>query len=122
MYSLHDMNKIINEIKAIQTCFKCSDCNEYYNKKWCNSDIYPCYFCKNFISTKETYMSIIKDINWWYLKSGEISRKEYYNEFLDNLEKWALKKSLIPTNNDLKMITELRNVQDWTRNEPEYEY
>lgn len=116
------MSKLLKATKSIQEDFKCVNCKQYYKRKWCDSDEKPCLFCKNFLPMRDTYQSILKEIDWWYLKSGETSRKEYYNEFLDNLEKWATRFSVIPTKQDLKTIEELRDVQDWTRNEPDYDY
>jgi len=120
--SLSYMSKLLTTIKSIQEDFTCSNCKQIYKKKWCKNDTKPCYFCTNFLPIRDTYTSILKDMDWWYLKSGETSRKEFYNEFLDNLSKWAERFHVFPTKQDLKTIEELRNVQDWTRNEPDYDY
>lgn len=120
--SLSDMSKLLKSIKNTQDEFKCPNCKQYYTRKWCATEEKPCYFCKNFLPMRDTYTSILRDIDWRYLKSGETSRREFYNEFLDNIKKWADRFSVIPTKQDIKTIEELRNVQDWTRNEPDYDY
>lgn len=113
--SLSDMSKLLKITKAIQEDFNCPNCKQLYKKKWCSDETKPCYFCKNFLPMRDNYASILRDMDWWYLKSGETSRKEFYNEFLDNLSKWATRYSVLPTKQDLKTIEELRSVQDWTR-------
>lgn len=117
-----DMSKLFKTLKTLQEDFQCITCRQYYKKKWCNSDEKPCKFCKNFKSEHDTISSILSDIDWQYLTSGEISRKEYYNEFLDNLDKWATHFKIFPSNQDLLTIKELRSVNDWTCNEPDCDY
>ena len=70
----------------------------------------------NFLPMRDTYYTILQDIDWFYLKSGETSREDYYSSFLDNLEKWANHFHVFPTNDDLITIEKLKDVQDWTRN------
>lgn len=120
--SLSDMSKLLKTLKATQEDFMCLNCKQYYKRKWCNSDDKPCYFCQKFLPFRDTYTSILRDIDWWYLKSGETSRKEFYNDFLDNLKKWADRFHIFCTKQDLKTIEELRNVQDWSRDEPDCDY
>jgi hypothetical protein len=117
-----NMSKLLKITKAIQEDFNCPNCKQYYKKKWCSDETKPCYFCTDYVPIRDTYTSILRDIDWKYLKSGETSRKEFYNEFLDNLSKWGTRFSVTPTKQDLKTIEELRNVQDWSRNEPDYDY
>jgi hypothetical protein len=121
-YSQSDISNILKTIKDIQEDFTCIKCKQVYKKKWCNSDENPCKICIEYLPIRDTYTSILRDIDWQYLKSGETSRREFYNDFLDNLKKWSQKFHIIPTKQDLKAIEELRSVQDWTRNEPDYDY
>jgi hypothetical protein len=120
--SFADMSKLIQSIKNTEDLVKCMKCIQYYKKKWHSADDNQCYFCKNFLPTKDTISSILRDIDWRYLKSGEISRREYYNEFIDNLNKWATRFSLLLTKQDLQTIEELRGVMDWSCDEPDYDY
>jgi hypothetical protein len=122
MTALSDMSKLFKSITAIQEDFTCINCKQVYKKKWCKDDKNPCYFCTLYLPMRDDYTSILRDIDWQYLKSGEISRREFYNEFLDNLEKWSQKFHVFPTKQDLKIVEELRSIQDWSRNEPDYEY
>ncbi len=110
--ALNDMSKLLKIMKAMQEDFKCINCKQLYKKKWCSDETKPCYFCTLYLPMRDTYTSILRDMDWWYLKSGETSRKEFYNEFLDNLSKWANRFHVFPTKQDLKTIEELRDVQD----------
>jgi hypothetical protein len=122
MTSLSNMSKLFKITQTIQEDFACLNCKQTYKKKWCSSDNAPCYFCTLYLPMKDTYTSILQELDWRYLKSGETSRKEYYNDFLNNLNKWATRFHVFPTKQDLKTIEELRGVSDWTRNEPNYDY
>ncbi len=119
---LTDMSKLLNATKVIQEDIKCPNCVQFYKRKWFKNANAHCYYCTKFLPMCDTYSSILADIDWEYLKSGETSRKEYYNDFLDNLSKWANRFHVFCTKQDLKTIEELRSVQDWTRNEPDYDY
>lgn len=118
----YDFSVLHTYTKALQEMFKCSNCKNEYKKQWCKEDNGLCFYCTKFLPMRDSYSSILKDIEWYYYRQGETSRKVYYNEFLDNLEKWATRFSVLPTKQDLKTIEELRNVQDWTRNEPDGDY
>ncbi len=71
---------------------------------------------------RDTYNTILRDIEWQYYRQGESDREIYYKEFLDNLEKWTTQFSVLPTKQDLKTIEELRSIKNWTRNEPDGDY
>lgn len=110
--SLTDMSKLLKTITAIQEYIICANCKQSYKKKWCKD---TCWFCRQFLPIRDTYTSILQNIDWWYLKSGETSREEYYNQFLDNLSRWATYFSIVPTSRELQIINELRNIKDWSR-------
>jgi hypothetical protein len=113
--SLSDMSKIRNSINIVQDEYKCNNCKQYYKKKWCKNEETDCYFCKNFLPMRDTYSSILRDIDWHFLKSGEYNRKLFYSEFLDNLKKWANNFHINPTKEDLNTEKELRKIKNWTR-------
>lgn len=109
------MTELFQVTKSLQDIFKCKNCKEEYGKKWCKEDNELCFFCINFLPMRDTYSSILKNIDWYYLKSGEISRPEYYNAFLDNLQKWSNRFHVLPTKQDKKDEDELRKIDDWSR-------
>ncbi len=115
----YNMTELLQVTRALQEVFKCKNCNQEYSKKWCKDDGASCFYCTNFLPMRDTYASILKNIDWYYLKSGEISRPEYYNSFLDNLQKWSQRFYVLPTKQDKRDEEELRRVQDWTR---DYKY
>ncbi len=114
MTDAYDMSKLLKITKAIQEDFECTNCKQIYKKKWCNGEK-PCYFCQKYVPMRDTYFSILRDIDWCFMRSGEYDRKVFYNEFLDNLSKWSTKYCVLPTKEDLKTIEELRKIKNWTR-------
>jgi hypothetical protein len=115
MSALSDMSKLFRSIKAIQEDFTCLNCKQVYKKKWCKEDNTNCFFCKNFLPMRDTYASILRDIDWWFLRSGEYDRESFYPEFLDNLKVWANRFHVFPTKDDLMLEKELRETKNWTR-------
>jgi hypothetical protein len=113
--SFHDMSKLLKATAALQEDFKCLNCKQVYKKKWCSDEQKPCFFCKNFLPMRDTYQSILRDIDWWFLKSGEYDRTSFYPEFLDNLRLWANRFHVFPTKQDQELEKELRDVKNWTR-------
>lgn len=118
-YEFENIKKVI---QSIQTNFTCTNCHQCYDNFWAKPDTKNCFFCTNFMPMRDTYATILKDLDWWFLKSGETSRSRYYTNFLDNLEKWGNQFHVFPTTTDKREIEELRQVQDWTRNEPDNDY
>lgn len=115
MSAFSDMSKLLKITKALQEDFQCLNCKQTYKKKWCNSEEKPCYFCKNFLPMRDTYNSILRDMDWHFLKSGEYDRESFYPEFLDNLKKWADRFHVFPTKQDIQLEKELRETKNWTR-------
>lgn len=109
----YDFSKMMRLTKSIQTHLICQNCKQTYLKKWCKDEI--CLFCTHYLPMRDTYFSILRDIDWQFLKSGESDREVFYNDFLDNLEKWSQRFHVLPTKQDLKEVEELRKVQNWTR-------
>ena len=99
----------------IQDTHACSSCKQKYNKKWCKADKTPCFFCSKYSPYKYTRQTILKDIDWWYLKSGESVRRTYYNEFIDNLNNWCSVFGIPKTRDDALLEEELRKVREWSR-------
>ena len=125
MSALSDMSNLVKSVQDIyarREDFTCLNCKQDYKKKWCTVDNKPCYFCKNFLPMRDTYSSILRDHDWHFLKSGESDRELFYPDFLDNLKKWADRFHVFPTKEDLKTEAELREIKNWTRDEPDYDY
>lgn len=111
----YDFSALRKYTKSLQEMFKCSNCKIEYKKQWCKEDNGLCFYCTNFLPMRDTYNSILRDIELWYYRQGESDREIYYKEFLDNLKMWAEKFSVRPTKNDIKLEEELRSVKNPTR-------
>jgi len=84
-----DMDSLFRAAVRLQTEVKCYNCKQIYEKKWCKDEKTPCLFCKSYLPMRDTYYSILRDIEWQFIKSDEDNRHEFYNAFLDNLHKWS---------------------------------
>lgn len=109
------MAKTFKSIKRIQEEYVCINCKQYYSKKWCKKDETPCYFCITFLPIRDTYTSILRGIDWYFLKSGEYDRESFYPEFICGLKKWGNRFHVFPNIQDLKTIEKLCEVKNWTR-------
>jgi hypothetical protein len=61
---------------------------------------------------RDTYSSILKDIEWYYTKSGENDRKEYYTQYIKNLHKWSTRFHVFPRKEDIKLEEELLFIEE----------
>jgi hypothetical protein len=87
--------------------YVCNNCCQEYDIKWYNREATRCFFCLTFMPMRDTYSSILKDIEWYYTKSGENDRKEYYKQYIKNLQKWSNRFHVFPTKADLKHQNEI---------------
>ena len=106
-FSLNSMTKSLN---AIQTDIICRICNESYPKKWCKGPL--CFYCKNFLPHRDTRYSILKDIEWYFIKSGEDNRYTFYNEYINYLNKWCTHFQISYLKEEMSLEIELRNIQE----------
>lgn len=90
---LSDLKNIINRLKDT----RCKICKVEYDEKWCNE---TCFFCAHFNPWRDTYLTIVKEIYWYYIKSGE-DYMEYYISYLENLKKWCNKFSIEIKENEI---------------------
>ena len=82
----YDLSKFRNIINLLQDT-KCRNCKVEYDEKWCNE---MCFFCNHFNPWRDTYSTILKELYWHYIKSGE-DKTEYYTSYLKNVKKWCNK-------------------------------
>ena len=93
---LSSLKNIIDRLKDT----RCKVCKIDYDEKWCNQ---TCLFCKHFNPCRDTYLTIIKEMYWLYIKSGE-DYKEFCNGYIDNLNKWCNKFKIIPNEYEVRYI------------------
>ena len=91
----YDLSKFSNIINLLQDT-KCRNCKVEYDEKWCNE---MCFFCTHYNPWRDTYSTILKELYWNYIKSGE-DKKEYYINYLENLKKWCNKFNIVQTKQD----------------------
>ena len=82
----YDLSKFMNIINLLNDT-RCKICKIEYDEKWCN---HTCFFCTHFNPWRDTYLTIVKEIYWHYIKSGN-EKEEYYINYLENLKKWCNK-------------------------------
>jgi hypothetical protein len=107
---MDSFDSLLKQIKQIQTIFYCNNCKQYYSKKWCNNNYTICFYCTNFIPYRDNRYHMLRDTEWYFIKSGQDNRNEFYNEYIDNLNKWCIYFKIPYSKNDLLMEKELRNI------------
>lgn len=96
-----DLSSLKNIINRLDTYYiVCKVCKVEYDEKWCNQ---TCFFCKHFNPWRDTYSTIIKEMYWYYIKSGE-DQREYYISYLENLKKWCNKFSIVIEEKYMELI------------------
>ena len=89
MGTLAEVYRLIRTIECLQEEeIQCPSCFIYFTKKWCKNKETSCFFCINFIASRDTYNSIIENIDWYYINSDEYDHALYCREFKKNLKKW----------------------------------
>ena len=89
MSALAEVYRLIRTIEYLQEEeIKCPSCFIYFTKKWCKNKETSCFFCINFIASRDTYNSIMENIDWYYINSDEYDHSLYCKEFKKNLKKW----------------------------------
>lgn len=83
-----NVSDLLTTIENIQYGIQCPTCFVYFNKKWCENDETSCFFCSNFVPSRDTYNSFMDDIDWYYINSNEYDYKLYCKEFKYNFEHW----------------------------------
>ena len=101
-----ELSQQISYLSAPPNMHMCQICHECYPKKWC-ADL--CFYCKNFLPTRDTRYSILKDIEWYFIKSGEDIRNVFYNEYIMYLNKWCTVFRIGYKKEERCMELELRN-------------
>jgi hypothetical protein len=107
MSTAFDFTELINLTILLQDKFHCINCKLEYPKKWCKDDKTTCFYCTHFLPMRDTYYSILKDIEWYFIRSGEDNRQEYYTAYLENLKKWSNRFHVFPTKSDLRYEQDL---------------
>ena len=103
----YNMTQLIRQISYVPINPICRICHQSYPKKWCNG---LCFYCANFLPTRDTRYSILKDIEWYFIRSGEDDRNIYYLEYIENLNRWCCIFRVTSNKQDLSLECELRSL------------
>lgn len=90
---MYNLSKLLEVTKSIQNY--CEIC-----KLECKLE---CIFCKNFNPCRDTYTTMIKEMYWLYIKSGE-DYKEFCTNYIENMQRWCNKFKIIPSEYDMRYI------------------
>jgi hypothetical protein len=102
-----DLCMLQNEIRKLQTEFKCKICKQRYTSFWCKADEATCLFCSHFHPTKDTRHTILRESEWHFIRSGEDDRGEFNQKYIYSLHKWCNHYHLPYTNDDMQLEDEL---------------
>ena len=105
MASLADVSDTLRAIENIIDVIQCPSCFLYFNKRWCKNKDTSCFFCKNFVPTRDTYSSVVNDVDWYFINSDEYDHKLFCREFKQYLYEW--------TNEFPKPHSYIRSLSSW---------
>jgi hypothetical protein len=106
MTSVFSMKDVAYSLIKVPSSAICNMCHLTYSKKWCSS---TCFFCITFLPTRDSRYSILKDIEWYFIKSGEDDRSVFYNQYIDYLNMWCTRFCISYKKEELSLELELRN-------------
>jgi hypothetical protein len=105
-----EFSSLLSLLNRYQDKFYCKNCRQYYSKKWFLPLHATCFFCKRFNPNTHRYQTLLREIEWCFLQSGEEDQQTYYNHFIDNLSRWCNYFHIYPTKEDKRVEEELRSV------------
>jgi len=94
---MYDLSYLIKITRGIQN--SCNICKLDYTN--CED---VCIFCKNFNPCRDNHITIIKEMYWLYIKSGE-DYKVFCTNYIENMQRWCNKFKIIPNEYDIRYIT-----------------
>ena len=89
MDSLKDLDIYL---KKIQSHILCLGCRRNCERKWFPVNVVSklCLFCRNFNRETDTVQTIMKQVEWFFIKSGEDQFKSFYCEYARESSSWFL--------------------------------
>jgi len=108
MDGMLSMKYALNAIQHTHTT--CRICHLTYSRAWSKETL--CFFCAHFLPLRDTRYSILKDIEWYFIKSGEDDRHAYYNQYIDYLTRWCERFKMGYQKGDRALEEELRAIVD----------
>ena len=106
--TLVDVSDTLRAIENIIDVIQCPTCFVYFNKRWCKNNDTSCFFCNNFVPLRDTYSSIIMEIDWYFINSDEYDHKLFCREFKYNLNKWISEFS-----ESYSLLKSVRSLHSW---------
>lgn len=105
-----DLLSLRSLLNRYQERFHCNYCRQYYSKKWFLPLQERCFFCKKFKPEEHTYKTLLREIEWCFIQSGEEDQQTYYNNYIDGLSNWCKYFHIYPTKEDKQKEEELRGM------------
>jgi hypothetical protein len=106
------MYRVITQIQQSCHHIYCIKCTLSYPKKWYDMKLNRCFFC-TFHSP--TYRYLLKELEWQFIKSGEVDRNEYYQEYLMLMKEWCSHYHIEPNEEDRKIEKDIQYEMDTNR-------
>jgi len=102
-----DFSAISALLQRTQEINRCSTCQQFYHKTWCPMDRAACLFCKTYAPHPYVYATLLRDAEWYFLKSGESHPQDFYPRYLDAIHLWCQVYDIRPTRDDQMRREEL---------------
>jgi hypothetical protein len=83
----------------------CAQCTLSYSKKWYDMKLNRCFFC---IFSSPTYRYLLTELEWQFIKSGELDRNEYVQEYLRLMKDWCRHYHIEPNEEDKQLEKDMK--------------
>ena len=120
-------------LQKIQTHILCLSCRRNCEKKWFSPIVIAenakksnnihkatalkhCLFCRHFHHDKDTPATVMKEVEWFFIKSGEDRFKSFYCEYAREASSWFLADSKITQQSLNEVPIEIGGGGDWEIN------
>jgi hypothetical protein len=110
-----DLSDLAMALPKNYTLFQCSHCKLLHEKKWMtqsSSMMSTCFFCSMLRSPKITRYALLKEIEWFYIRSGETNRREFYEDYLNQVERWCDNFKIPHTELSISLEHDLRSADE----------
>ena len=104
-----DLSALDQLLKQIQTEYFCRHCLRQCPRKWYHVSNTLCFFCYHFNPMVHSRLAILREVEWFFIRSGEDSIKEFYQDYIKQLNEWCKQFNLSKTKMDLSIE------RDWDR-------
>jgi hypothetical protein len=77
-----------SSLPKVKPIYSCSFCKLIYEQKWIKKNIL-CLFCSQFRTPLISRFALLKEIEWFFIQSGENDPHSFYTELIHLIHRWC---------------------------------